>query len=92
MISALSELSDASIGGEISPPKFTQLLRDVTTYAGQRVCLQCRVQGHPLPQVQWFRDNKPIESSMDYQVHFTFFCIKKYENCPPSTLQTAHVI
>ena len=72
LFSALSELSDASIGGEITPPKFTQLLRDVTTFSGQRVCLQCRVQGHPLPTVQWFRDNKPIESSPDYQVFYFF--------------------
>ena len=64
----MSELSDASVSQEISAPKFTQPLRDVHAHQGQRVTLQCRVQGHPLPVVQWYKDNKPIESSSDFQV------------------------
>ena len=69
LCTAVSELSDASVG-ETSPPKFTQLLRDLTVKSGQRVCLQCRVTGHPLPTVQWFRDNKVLESSPDFQVSY----------------------
>lgn len=64
---ALSELSDASVN-EATPPKFTQLLRDLNVQSGHRVCLQCRVTGHPIPDVQWFKDGKPIELGPDYQV------------------------
>ncbi|KAK3083136.1 hypothetical protein FSP39_014900 [Pinctada imbricata] len=66
-VEPLSELSDASVG-EVTPPKFTQLLRDYSVQAGQRVCLQCRLTGHPIPDVKWFKDNKPIDSSPDFEV------------------------
>ncbi|XP_046554795.1 uncharacterized protein LOC124264120 [Haliotis rubra] len=66
-VEALSELSDASVG-EVSPPKFTQLLKDIAVNAGQRVCLQSRVTGHPLPEVQWFKDDHPLQSSPDFQI------------------------
>ena len=67
MVAAVSEMSDASVG-ELTAPKFTQPLKDLTVKSGQRVCLQCRVSGHPLPEVQWFMDNKQLESSPDFQV------------------------
>ncbi|VDI56857.1 titin [Mytilus galloprovincialis] len=66
-VEPLSELSDASVN-EATPPKFTQLLRDLNVQSGHRVCLQCRVTGHPIPDVQWFKDGKPIELGPDYQV------------------------
>ncbi|XP_060064415.1 titin-like, partial [Ylistrum balloti] len=66
-VEPLSELSDASCG-EVAAPKFTQLLRDLSIPIGHRVCLQCRVTGHPVPDIQWYKDNKLIENSPDYQV------------------------
>lgn len=60
-------MSDASVG-EMMAPKFTQPLKDLTIKSGQRVCLQCRVSGHPMPEVQWFMDTKQLESSPDFQV------------------------
>ena len=65
-------MSDASVG-ELTAPKFTQPLKDLAVKSAQRVCLQCRVSGHPLPEVQWFMDNKQLESSPDFQVHAGIF-------------------
>ena len=67
LLAAVSEMSDASVG-ELTAPKFTQPLKDLMVKSAQRVCLQCRVSGHPLPEVQWFMDNKQLESSPDFQV------------------------
>ena len=64
---ASGEFSDASVG-EIASPVFTYPLKDVNVKSGQRVCLQCRVSGHPLPEVCWFKDNKLLGSSSDFQV------------------------
>lgn len=66
-IPALSELSDASIG-EMSSPRFSQPLRDFSVQSGHRVCLQCRITGHPIPEAKWYKDNKPIDNSPDFEV------------------------
>ncbi|CAG5126015.1 unnamed protein product [Candidula unifasciata] len=66
-VEPVSEMSDASVAEEAAP-KFTQPLRDQHVKSGQRVCLQCRVQGHPLPTVTWYRDSHILESSPDFQI------------------------
>lgn len=66
-ITALSELSDASIG-EMTSPRFSQPLRDFSVQSGHRVCLQCRITGHPIPEAKWYKDNKAIDNSPDYEV------------------------
>ncbi|GFS02469.1 SEC14 domain and spectrin repeat-containing protein 1-like Protein [Elysia marginata] len=66
-VEPVSEMSDASVT-EPAAPRFTQPLRDQKAKSGHRVCLQCRVLGHPLPEVQWFKDNHPLESSPDFQI------------------------
>ena len=66
-MTALSELSDASIG-EMTSPRFSQPLRDFSVQSGHRVCLQCRITGHPIPEAKWYKDNKAIDNSPDYEV------------------------
>ncbi|ESO99783.1 hypothetical protein LOTGIDRAFT_141582, partial [Lottia gigantea] len=53
---------------QLTAPKFSQLLKDMQVKSGQRVCLQCRVTGHPLPEVRWFREERQLESSPDFQI------------------------
>ena len=68
---ALSELSDASAAGaptDVVPPKFTQLLKDLSGIEGTQVRFECRVIGHPTPDVKWFREGQEICSSPDFQV------------------------
>ena len=64
---AVSEMSDASVN-EASAPKFTAPLRDQQAKSGQRLCLQCRISGHPMPAVAWLKDDHQLESSPDFQV------------------------
>lgn len=72
IVAALSELSDASIG-EMTSPRFSQPLRDFSIQSGHRVCLQCRITGHPIPEAKWYKDNKPIDNSPDYEVRLSLY-------------------
>ena len=68
---ALSELSDAGsmpVPGEIVPPKFTQLLKDIEGTEGELIRFDCRVIGHPTPTIKWYRGRNQIQSSVDFKV------------------------
>jgi len=69
---ALSELSDTGstpIPGDVVPPKFTQLLKDIEGAEGDMARFDCRVIGHPTPTIKWYRGRNLIQSSADFQVH-----------------------
>ena len=64
-------MSDASVdrsSSEVVPPKFTQLLKDLEGVEGEKVRFDCRVIGHPAPEIKWFRENQEVISSPDFQV------------------------
>ena len=68
---ALSELSDTGstpIPGDIVPPKFTQLLKDIEGAEGDMARFECRVIGHPTPTIKWYRGRNLIQNSADFQV------------------------
>ena len=69
-VAALSELSDASVTlpGDVVPPKFTQLLKDIEGVEGELIRFDCRVIGHPTPVIKWYRGRNQIQSSADFQV------------------------
>ena len=71
LLLALSELSDvstASAPGDVVPPKFTQLLKDIESNEGEKVTFDCRVIGHPAPAVKWYRGRQQVQNSADFQV------------------------
>ena len=71
MFVALSELSDGSAvgaGTDYVPPKYTQLLKDIECTEGQMVKFECRVIGHPTPEVKWFKGRQQILASTDFLV------------------------
>jgi hypothetical protein len=73
-VAALSELSDvstASASTDVVPPKFTQLLKDMEGPEGCKIRFDCRVIGHPTPQIKWYKGRQKIESSTDFQVRGT---------------------
>ena len=81
-MSELSDVSTASAPGESVPPKFTQLLKDIESIEGQVVKFECRVIGHPNPEVQWYRGRQLIKNSADFQVGYIFYtCIFKFNLC-----------
>ena len=68
---ALSELSDTGstpIPGDVVPPKFTQLLKDIEGAEGDMARFDCRVIGHPTPTIKWYRGRNLIQNSADFQV------------------------
>lgn len=70
LIPALSELSDASasLPGDVVPPKFTQLLKDIEGVEGELVRFDCRVIGYPTPVIKWYRGRNQVLSSADFLV------------------------
>ncbi|NXD80224.1 PALLD protein, partial [Halcyon senegalensis] len=52
-----------------SPPQFTQKLRSQEVAEGNRVLLECRVSGNPVPEVRWFCEGKELQNTPDIQIH-----------------------
>ncbi|KAM6401310.1 palladin isoform 3-T5 [Pluvialis apricaria] len=53
---------------ESSPPQFTQKLRSQEVAEGNRVLLECRVTGNPVPDVRWFCEGKELQNTPDIQI------------------------
>ncbi|KAM6135620.1 palladin isoform 2-T2 [Phoenicopterus ruber ruber] len=51
-----------------SPPQFTQKLRSQEVAEGNKVLLECRVAGNPVPDVRWFCEGKELQNSPDIQI------------------------
>ncbi|NXV40594.1 PALLD protein, partial [Uria aalge] len=54
---------------EPSPPQFTQKLRSQEVAEGNKVLLECRVAGNPVPDVRWFCEGKELQNTPDIQIH-----------------------
>ncbi|XP_012954053.5 palladin isoform X3 [Anas platyrhynchos] len=54
---------------QASPPQFTQKLRSQEVAEGNKVLLECRVAGNPVPDVRWFCEGKELQNSPDIQIH-----------------------
>lgn len=46
-------LSPETIPDNYKPPVFTRVLDDLTIMEGTKAVLECKVEGHPTPQVEW---------------------------------------
>ncbi|NXJ65111.1 PALLD protein, partial [Rostratula benghalensis] len=53
---------------ESSPPQFTQKLRSQEVAEGNKVLLECRVAGNPVPDVRWFCEGKELQNTPDIQI------------------------
>lgn len=45
------------------PPQFTETLKALEVNEGRPAKLQCRVEGHPLPSTEWFKDGAKVKES-----------------------------
>ncbi|KFU88359.1 Palladin [Chaetura pelagica] len=53
---------------QFSPPQFTQKLRSQEVAEGNKVLLECRVTGNPVPDVRWFCEGKELQNNPDIQI------------------------
>ncbi|KIH53232.1 hypothetical protein ANCDUO_16646 [Ancylostoma duodenale] len=50
------------------PPTFIRPLADKRAVVGERVVLQCQLDGHPVPVVKWLKDGHNVSNCPDYEV------------------------
>ncbi|EYC08130.1 hypothetical protein Y032_0067g131 [Ancylostoma ceylanicum] len=49
------------------PPTFIRPLADKRAVVGERVVLQCQLDGHPVPVVKWLKDGHNVSNCPDYE-------------------------
>ncbi|KJH46033.1 immunoglobulin I-set domain protein [Dictyocaulus viviparus] len=49
-------------------PSFIRPLSDKRAVVGERVVLQCQLDGHPTPVVKWLKDGHNVSNCPDYQI------------------------
>lgn len=67
-----TETSDSELASDMEPvkPSIQVPLADVTILEGSRVRLDCVIVGQPEPEVIWYRDERPVKESSDFQLLF----------------------
>lgn len=55
---------------QLLPPTFVQYLQPTTVKEGQPFQFECKVEGHPLPTVQWYKNADCIDNSPDYVITY----------------------
>lgn len=62
-------------------PKFTKPVKAVTAKSDEDIILEAEFEGAPVPEIEWFRNNKKIKENKDYQIktaqHKTTLKIRK---------------
>ncbi|PIO67963.1 immunoglobulin I-set domain protein, partial [Teladorsagia circumcincta] len=48
-------------------PSFIRPLADKRAVVGERVVLQCQLDGHPTPAVKWLKDGHNVSNCPDYE-------------------------
>ncbi|XP_074642495.1 uncharacterized protein LOC141899810 [Tubulanus polymorphus] len=61
---------DVASDAEPSQPMFVQHLLDREVMEGGRVRLDCVIVGQPEPEVIWYKQQKPVKESQDFQLLF----------------------
>lgn len=53
---------------EFKSPSFVQKIKPVAVMDGEKLYLECKVQGSPIPKVQWFHNNQLIKETKDISI------------------------
>lgn len=78
---AVNEVGSAETTGTLSvkeaepteqliPPSFTKLLQPGSAKEGIGFQFECKVEGNPLPTVQWFKNHECIDNSPDFVITY----------------------
>lgn len=55
---------------QLIPPSFVKLLQPENAKEGNEFQFDCKVEGNPLPTVQWFKNHECIDNSPDYVITY----------------------
>lgn len=55
---------------QLAPPQFIRILEPATAKEGSTFKFECRVEGNPLPTVQWFKNYDCIDNSPDFVITY----------------------
>lgn len=55
---------------QLIPPSFVKLLHPENAKEGTEFQFECKVEGNPLPTVQWFKNQECIDNSPDYVITY----------------------
>ncbi|XP_069588702.1 myosin light chain kinase, smooth muscle isoform X2 [Ranitomeya imitator] len=53
-----------------SKPVFTRTIMDIEVVEGSAARFDCRIEGHPDPEVIWYKDDQPIKESRHFQIDY----------------------
>lgn len=67
---ALLSVKETEPEEQLIAPTFTKLLQPTTAREGSPFQFECKVEGNPLPTVQWFKNNDCIDNSPDYIITY----------------------
>ncbi|OCT60917.1 hypothetical protein XELAEV_18046941mg [Xenopus laevis] len=51
-------------------PLFTKTILDIEVVEGSAARFDCRIEGHPDPEVIWYKDDQPIKESRHFQIDY----------------------
>lgn len=55
---------------QLTPPMFVKLLEPATAKEGTTFRFECKVEGNPLPTVQWYKNFECIDNSPDFVINY----------------------
>ncbi|KAF5301257.1 hypothetical protein FQR65_LT00957 [Abscondita terminalis] len=68
--SAILSVKEIRPEEELLPPTFIKHLEPAIVKQGQRFQFECKVEGHPLPTVQWFKNSECIDNCPNYSITY----------------------
>lgn len=70
MLTSFTLLSIAAKQPEGEAPKFIQPLKSQEVMEGSPAKLDVRISGEPEPEVEWFKDEQPVEEGGNFRIEF----------------------
>lgn len=67
---ATLSVKEAESTEQLIPPSFVKLLQPANSKEGNEFQFECRVEGNPLPTVQWFKNQECIDNLPDYVITY----------------------
>jgi titin len=68
--SARLSIQEHETDSTLAPPVFVKSLENGNAKEGQSFEFKCVVEGNPLPNVQWFKNDVCVDNSSDYNITF----------------------